>query len=613
MLKKNQHFIDINKGFKMAKEIKLPELGEDIESAAVLSVLVKAGDKVEKEQGIIEIETDKATVEVPSEVEGKIKEVKVKEGDQIKTGQVIATLEEDGKEEKSEEEEDKEGESEDTDKEEDAGKKEKSEETEKEDDEKEDTDEKEESEETLKDNKKEARKEKKETKTEEKAEPKTRQSKESNITEFKLPDLGESIEAADVLNILVKEGDKVEKDEGLLEIETDKATVEVPSTIKGTVKEVLVKSGDKVKTGQALFKIESMEDESEAEAEEDIKEDTKEKREKEEPAEKEEKREKGKTDGSKIISASEMDTQPPIKRGAAPAAPSVRRLAREIGVDINEVKGSGQGDRITMDDVKAHSKKMNEQKSAGGTLGIKAEKLPNFSKFGEIERNPMSNVRAKTADHLSYAWAAIPHVTQHDKADITELEKMRKSYSPTVEKAGAKLTVTSILVKVIIAALKKYPQFNSSIDMEKKEVIYKKYFNIGIAVDTEHGLIVPVLKNVEDKNLIDISVEINDLAEKARNRKISLDDLQGSCFTITNLGGIGGTSFTPIVNSPEVAILGVSRGSFEPVYRKKEDFFEPRLMLPLSLSYDHRIIDGADAARFLRFICEVLEQPLMIL
>jgi pyruvate dehydrogenase E2 component (dihydrolipoamide acetyltransferase) len=266
-----------------------------------------------------------------------------------------------------------------------------------------------------------------------------------------------------------------------------------------------------------------------------------------------------------------------------------------------------------MDDVKGYAKKLNEQRKSGvGVgIGIKAEKLPDFTKFGEVEVKPMNNIRTKTADHLSYAWAAIPHVTQFDQADITVLEMTRKAFNPKVEKAGGKLTITSFLLKISAAAMKTFPQFNSSIDMEKKEIIYKKYFNIGIAVDTEFGLIVPVIKNVDQKNLTELSVELTQLSEKARNKKISLEELQGGCFTITNLGGIGGTSFTPIVNSPEVAILGVSRGSYKPVY--KDGKFEPRMIVPLSLSYDHRIIDGADAARFLRWVCEALEQPMKLL
>ena len=223
----------------------------------------------------------------------------------------------------------------------------------------------------------------------------------------------------------------------------------------------------------------------------------------------------------------------------------------------------------------------------------------------------MSKIREKTATHLSYAWAVIPHVTQFDKTDITEFEKDRKELSKKVEEHGAKLTVTGILIKIIAEGMKKFPQFNSSIDMDKMEVIYKKYINIGVAVDTEYGLLVPVIKNADQKNLIEISVELNQLAQKARDKKLSLEEMQGGCFTITNLGGIGGTYFTPIINSPEVAILGVSRGNYEPVYNK-EGKFEPRLMLPLSLSYDHRIIDGADAIRFLRWVCEALEEPLKI-
>jgi len=308
----------------------------------------------------------------------------------------------------------------------------------------------------------------------------------------------------------------------------------------------------------------------------------------------------------------ERDDQPPILRGSAPAAPSVRRIARELGVDINKVSGSGEGGRISMDDVKAYVKKIMEGKAEAVGVGIKKGTLPDFSKYGKIERVAMSKIREKTATHLSYAWAVTPHVTQFDKADITQFEKSRKELNAEVEKEGGKLTVTAILIKIIAEGLEKFPQFNTSIDMDSKEVIYKKYFNIGVAVDTEYGLLVPVIKNADKKNLVEISVELGQLAQKARDKKLSLDEMQGGCFTITNLGGIGGTYFTPIVNSPEVAILGISRGNFEPVYNGY-GVFEPRLMLPLSLSYDHRIIDGADAIRFLRWVCEALEQPLKIL
>ena len=430
--------------------------------------------------------------------------------------------------------------------------------------------------------------------------------------ELKLPELGENIESADVLNILVKEGDNIQRDQGILEIETDKATIEVPSTLTGKVVEILVKPGDKAKVGQTLLKVESGKQAAKVDREEK-------KTEVEKPTAEKKETEKEKTAESKetpkgersTFMPGEIDNQPPIMKDAAPAAPSVRRIAREIGIDIRQVPGSGPGGRISMDDVKSFAKQLNEGRTITPGIPVQQETLPDFSKFGEIERKEMNKIRSTTAVHLSYAWASIPHVTQHDKADITELEKVRKAFSPNVEKEGGKLTVTAILLKVITSALKVFPKFNSSIDLNKKEIIYKKYYNVGVAVDTENGLIVPVLKNADKKNIKELAVELGNIAEKARNRKVSLDDLQGACITITNLGGIGGTSFTPIVNSPEVAILGVSRGSYEPVYNEGE--FKPRLMLPLSLSYDHRIIDGADAARFLRWVCEALEQPMKLL
>ena len=290
------------------------------------------------------------------------------------------------------------------------------------------------------------------------------------------------------------------------------------------------------------------------------------------------------------------------------AFPLVRRLAREIGIDINQVAGSGPSGRISADDIKNHSKKLLQ----GGSplASVQVEILPDFSKWGEIERKPMSNVRRKTAHHLSYAWATIPHVTQYDKADITNVEKFRKEFGKKVEQAGAKLTTTAILIKIVASALKLYQQFNASVDMANNEIIYKNYLHIGVAVDTERGLLVPVIWNVDQKNIIEISIELAELAAKARDKKISLEEMQGASFTISNLGGLGGTYFSPVINSPEVAILGVSRGKMEPVYIDGE--FIPRLMLPLSLSYDHRVIDGAEAVRFLRWTVGALEQPFLI-
>ena len=560
----------------MSKELKLPELGENIESADVISVLVRPGDIIKKEQGIIEIETDKATVEVPSSIEGTVKEVLVKEGDSVKVGQVIIKVDENGKgEEKKPVEPVR----------------------------------KEEPQKALSEKKpKEEPKENKEPKVKENI-PSEEKTSAKVTTEMKLPDLGENIESADVITVLVKPGDVVEKDQGVIEIETDKATVEVPSTVSGKIIDVLVKQGDKAKVGDVLIKVETTEGGTQ---EAEVK--TESAKTKPTPVKDDRGIEK---EGIKERVAPEKlqvypkDDQPPITKGAAPAAPSVRRLARELGVDINQIPGTGPYGRIAMHDVKAFVKKLNEEKAAFPGIGVKGEKLPNFTQFGTIEHVPMNKIRSKTAGHLSYAWVSIPHVTQFDKADITELEKVRDKLNQKAKEKKDKLTVTAILAKVSASALKVFPQFNSSVDMEKQEIIYKKYYNIGIAVNTEHGLIVPVIRNADKKNMSELAKEINNLAEKARNKKASLEDLQGACFTITNLGGIGGTSFTPIVNSPEVAILGVSRGNFEPVYNGKQ--FKARLLLPLSLSYDHRVIDGADAARFLRWICEALEQPMKLL
>ena len=294
-----------------------------------------------------------------------------------------------------------------------------------------------------------------------------------------------------------------------------------------------------------------------------------------------------------------------------PASPTVRRLAREIGIDITQVKGSGPGGRVSEENVKAHAKALNEGRSSAPGSAIAAAPLPDMSKWGDIERQPISNVRRLTGEHMSRAWGTIPHVTQFDKADVTQLEVWRKESAAKAEKAGGKLTPTAIILKVAAAALTKFPQFNTSLDVAASELIYKKYCHIGIAVDTKRGLLVPVVRDVDQKNVIDLSVELTELAEKTRTDKLGIDQMQGGCFTISNLGGIGGSGFTPIVNAPEVAILGVARSQQEPVFVDGQ--FQPRTMMPLSLSYDHRVIDGADGARFLRWICEALETPFLVM
>ncbi len=303
----------------------------------------------------------------------------------------------------------------------------------------------------------------------------------------------------------------------------------------------------------------------------------------------------------------------PEHRGPVPAAPHTRRLARELGVDIHNVAGTGPGGRISEDDVKAYAKNLIATATAGGgatATHLRQPKLPDFAKWGKIERVSMRGVRRKTAEHLWEAWTSIPHVTQQDKADITELEQLRTRFGPKAAEAGGKLTVTAIALKVCASALKIFPQFNASIDMEQEEIVYKQFINIGVAVDTDRGLLVPVLRDVDKKNIVELAAELTQLSKKARDKKLQPADMEGGTFTITNLGGIGGTGFSPIVNYPEVAILGLSRSSIEPVWMNEK--FEPRQVLPVSLSYDHRLIDGADAARFLRWIAEAFEQPFLL-
>jgi pyruvate dehydrogenase E2 component (dihydrolipoamide acetyltransferase) len=456
------------------------------------------------------------------------------------------------------------------------------------------------------------------------------------MKQFKIPELGENISSAVIVGVLVKVGDEVSVDQPVLELETDKATIEVPSDVSGLIVSLNVSEGDKVTIGQVVFEVNEAAGAAAApaaavEAPAPVADKDATPAAPPAPSVPEAVAATPSAPAATTSTASAIhavppaspaavdgpshavvlvENQPPMLQNSAPAAPSVRRLAREIGVNINDIKGTGPGGRISLDDVKAYSKLLHETR-AQQTVAVAGaahyEPLPDFSKYGTVVAQPMSNIRLKTAQHLSNAWQTIPHVTQFDKADITELEKFRKSYAKQAEKQGVKLTVTAILIKIITSALKRFPQFNSSVDMANQSIIYKNYYNIGIAVDTEFGLIVPVIKNADQMNVIEISKEMNALAEKARNKKVSVADLQGGCFTITNLGGIGGTAFTPIVNAPEVAILGVSRGAIEPVWIDGK--FEPRMMLPFSLSYDHRVIDGADGIRFLRWIIDAIENP----
>jgi pyruvate dehydrogenase E2 component (dihydrolipoamide acetyltransferase) len=439
--------------------------------------------------------------------------------------------------------------------------------------------------------------------------------------EFKLPELGENVEKGDVVRVLVKVGDTIAVDQPVLELETDKATIEVPSNVAGRVTELRVKAGDKVSVGQAVILVDGDGAPASAAAPAASAPAPTPPAPSAPPADAPEAPEPAAVVAEPVKPAeparpaarpaSVVDFQTarppaPVERPdgpvLVPAAPSVRRYARELGIDIAQVSGTGPGGRIGQQDIRQH---VREQFAGHGPARVAA--LPDLARWGEVEVMPMSNIRRKTAEHLTTAWQA-PHVTQYDKADMTALEAFRRAYGPRVEKAGAKLTVTVVLLKIVAAAIDRFPQFASSVDMANSSIVYRRYRHIGVAVDTPNGLLVPVLRDVDRKGLIDLAVELTSLAQKAQQKKLGLEDMSGSVFSISNLGGLGGTAFTPLVNYPEVAILGVSRGAFEPVWQDGQ--FVPRQLLPLSLSYDHRVIDGADAVRFLRFIVEAIEQPL---
>jgi len=449
-------------------------------------------------------------------------------------------------------------------------------------------------------------------------------------TELKLPELGENVEKGDVVRVLVNVGDVIKADQPVVELETDKATIEVPSNVGGTVKEIRVKAGDKVKVGQVVLTLDEGAEAAEKAAptapaasktsSATAPEPASQQEAAPEPAPKKEAAPRQSSKPAPVVdistgrpAAAAAKAEPsstPVTAGApVGAAPSVRRYARELGVNIGDVPGSGPGGRIGQDDVTRYVKGVMTGARPGATGVARQPQLPDFSKWGAIDVKPMSNIRRKTAEHLSIAWQA-PHVTQHDKADVSGVEEFRKAHAARAEKQGAKITVTAIVIKIVALAIEKFPQFASSVDMANESLIYKNYCHIGVAVDTPAGLLVPVIRDVDKKSISDIAGELTVLSQKARDRKLSLDEMSGGVISITNLGGIGGTSFTPIVNQPEVAILGLSRTATEPVW--KDDKFEPRPMLPLSLSYDHRVIDGADAARFLRFVADALEQPLSL-
>ena len=540
----------------MSEVIKVPDIGGG--EGEVIEILVKEGDTVEAEQSLVVLESDKASMEVPCPKGGVVKSIKTKLGDNLKEGDSLIELDVASDDSKAEPE---------------------------------------------KSVAKEPAKES-EPKQEEKqpAKPKGEQKQAASKSEpVKVPDLG-SDAGAKVIEILVGKGDKVEADQSLLVLESDKASMELPAPFAGVIESIEVKLEQDVKTGDLIMHMQvqgeadDAEPEAAAEAASSSPEPTSE--------------DKPKPAQSKT---QEADTPPPVggpsREGAkVHAGPAVRLLAREFGIELADVKPSGPRDRILKEDVQQHVKAvMKQQKgapTAAGGSGIPAVPEVDFSRFGEIETKDMTRLQQAGATNIHRSWLNVPHVTQFDLADISALEVFRKDQKAVAEKAGVKLTILPFLLKACAHVLNEQPGFNVALAPNGKQLIQKKYVHIGFAVDTPDGLLVPVIRDVDKKSLLQLAGEAAELAEKARNKKLGADAMQGACFTISSLGHIGGTYFTPIVNSPEVAILGVSKATMQPVWDGK--VFQPQLMLPLSLSYDHRAINGAAAAQFTKRLGELL-------
>jgi pyruvate dehydrogenase E2 component (dihydrolipoamide acetyltransferase) len=554
-------------------DFRLPALGEGIDSATVVGVLVKPGDAVKKGQPVVSVETDKAAMDVEAEAAGTVAAVNVKPGDKVAVGGVILSYSGNGS----------------TAAPADGGNPA-------------------------------AAPAPPPTAPVSAAPPKEPPVSPSasalSSVAFKLPNLGEGIDAATVVNITVKPGDVVKKGQAVISVETDKAAMDVECDVAGTIESVAVKAGDKLAVGGTILTILSSPSGGRQPSMIESK-----------PAA-----------SANPVAAAAPATPPAMQGGLTsnppntpktqagtkviiPAGPATRRLARQLGVGLPEVKPTGRGGRVTLDDVKnfVKSERQAIKASGGSTAAVGGSivnaftlpPLPDFAKFGEVERKPVSKIRETIAKNLTVAWRTMPMVTQQDLADITDLEAGRKRVVEGLPKGAPKITWTVLAVKAVVAALKEYPQFNSSYDMNAGEVVWKKYFHIGIAVDTERGLVVPVIKDADKKSIRDIAAEVANMAEKARAGKLGIDEMRGGTFTITNLGGIGGTAFTPIVNYPEVAILGMCRSALQPVV--KDGQIVPRLMLPLSLTYDHRVIDGADGARFTARLCQLFSDPMRLL
>lgn len=533
-------------------EVKVPDIG-DFEDVAVIEVLVEVGDAVEEEQSLITVESDKASMEIPSDAAGVVKEVKVKLGDQVNEGSVILTLEAAGAAQETPQAEQKAAPEPDA--------------------------------------------------AAPAAEAAAAAPAGNERIEVHVPDIGDFSDVA-VIEVLIEEGDEIKLEQSLITVESDKASMEIPSTVAGTVKELRIKLGDTVNQGDLIAVLEGVAAAAPAA-----------------PAAAE------KTASAAAPAASDAPAPATAASTAAAevgahrpggslvglpyASPSVRKFARELGVPLQEVKGTGDKGRITHEDVKSFTRSVmsGAQRTAGqaaGGSGVGLDLLPwpkvDFSKIGPVERKPLSRIKKISGANLSRNWVMIPHVTNNDEADVTDLEALRKQLNKENERSGLRVTMLAFVIKAAVAALKKFPEFNTSLDGD--ELVYKQYYNIGFAADTPNGLVVPVLKDADKKGVFEISTEMGELAAKARDGKLGPAAMQGGCFTISSLGGIGGTHFTPIINAPEVAILGLSRSAIKPIWDGEQ--FVPRLILPMSLSYDHRVIDGAAAARFNAYLGQLL-------
>ncbi|WP_042239290.1 dihydrolipoyllysine-residue acetyltransferase [Legionella oakridgensis] len=534
------------------KKIKVPDIG-GATGVDVIEILVQVGDEISKETPLITLESDKASMEIPSSEAGVIQSIEVKVGDKVSAGDVILLLapsQSESLKTKAKSQDDS------------------------------------------------VRKSVKKTSDDSKESERNIQ-KGSVEKEIKIPDIGGAHEV-EVIEILVHEGDNVAKDAPLITLESDKASMEIPSPCEGTIQAIKVKLGDKVSEGDVILTLTQEEVALEPESKPALS-----------STNDKDKEEQGRethppvtSEKPPVASSVSSSSAIGIKPDAAIfAGPAVRRLAREFGVNLAEVRGTGRKARISKEDVQQFVKTKLQEKSTGG-FAIPSVPSIDFSQFGGIEAKPLNKIKRLTGMNVHRSWLTIPHVTQFDEADITELEAFRQVEAEKAKKLDYKLTLLAFVCKVISKALVEFPQFNASLDASGENLIYKHYFNIGVAVETPSGLVVPVIKEVDRLSVSDIAKEMGRLSTKAREKGLMPADMNGGCFTISSLGGIGGTAFTPIVNSPEVAILGLSRSMIKPVYRDGE--FKPRLMLPLSLSYDHRVIDGAEAARFTRFVSDSL-------